>query len=358
MPKALETIRDFIVDRQEDLARKIVEQQWKLRPALESLYGQKEKARCQEDARSHLRYLSESIGAGEPALFVHYATWAKTMLSARNIPVEDLVLSLEAIMDVLDMELPVPMQLLVGDHVKSAIRALTFATDTPSFLDPGEPLAELAGQYLGALLRYDRHSAAALILKAVENKVSVREIYGNVFERCQYEIGRLWQTNVISVAQEHYCTASTQLIMSQLYPYIFRSDRTFRGAIVAACVSGELHEIGARMLCDLLEMEGWNTIYLGANVPAAGVSDALRDNRSNILALSASMAFHIPAVREVIAMVRLEIPPTRILVGGYAFKIAPNLWRDVGADYCARDASDAISLIDKLDEVVSPASKG
>jgi hypothetical protein len=39
---------------------------------------------------------------------------------------------------------------------------------------------------------------------------------------------------------------------------------------VAACVSGELHEIGVRMLCDLLEMEGWNTIYLGANVPTAG----------------------------------------------------------------------------------------
>ena len=31
-----------------------------------------------------------------------------------------------------------------------------------------------------------------------------------------------------SVAQEHYCTASTQLIMSQLYPYIFRSDRTYQ----------------------------------------------------------------------------------------------------------------------------------
>ena len=74
---------------------------------------------------------------------------------------------------------------------------------------------------------------------------------------------------------------------------------------MAACVSGELHEIGARMLCDLLEMEGWNTIYLGANVPTAGIVDVLRDNHSNILAVSASMTFHIPAVREVIAAVRL-----------------------------------------------------
>jgi len=184
----------------------------------------------------------------------------------------------------------------------------------------------------------------------VKNKVSIKEIYCHVFEPCQYEIGRLWQSNVVSVAQEHYCTASTQLIMSQLYPYIFRSDRTFRGIIVAACVSGELHEMGARMLCDLLEMEGWNTIYLGANVPTAGIVDVLRDSHSDILAVSASMTFHIPSVREVIAAVRLASPATRILVGGYAFKIAPNLWRDVGADYWTKDASEAISLIGRLDD--------
>jgi methanogenic corrinoid protein MtbC1 len=109
------------------------------------------------------------------------------------------------------------------------------------------------------------------------------------------------------------------------------------------------------MLCDLLEMEGWNTIYLGANVPTADIVDVLRDNHSDILAVSASMTFHIPAVREVIAAVRLASPETRILVGGYAFKIAPNLWCDVGADYCTKDAGAAIPLIDGLDDKMAGA---
>jgi methanogenic corrinoid protein MtbC1 len=277
------------------------------------------------------------------------------MLLARNIPVEDLVANLEVMLDVLGKELPTSVQVPAMAYVKSAIGSLTLANDNLSFLDTGQPLAELAHQYLSALLRYDRHSASNLILRAVENKVSIKEIYCHVFEPCQYEIGRLWQSNVVSVAQEHYCTASTQLVMSQLYPYIFRSDRTSRGTIVAACVSGELHEIGARMLCDLLEMEAWNTIYLGANVPTTGIVDVLRDNHSDILAVSASMTFHIRAVREVIAAVRLAMPETRILVGGYAFKIAPNLWRDVGADYWTKNATDAISLIDGLDDTMASA---
>jgi MerR family transcriptional regulator, light-induced transcriptional regulator len=349
MPRPPDTIREFIVQRQDHLAREIVARQWKLRPALELRYGPKGMARCLEDAGYHLSYLSEAVGASEPALFAHYVRWAKTMLSARNIPVEDLVVNLEVMLAVLGEELPAPMQLPTLEYVKSAIRDLVLATENPSFLDPSQPLAELAHQYLAALLRYERHAASDLIMRAVENKISIREIYFQVFERCQYEIGRLWESNVVSIGQEHYCTASTQLIMSQLYPYIFRADRTSRGTIVAACVSGELHEIGARMLCDLLEMEGRNTIYLGANVPAAGIVGVLRDNRSNILAVSASMAFHIPAVREVIAVVRSASPTTRILVGGYAFKIAPNLWRDVGADYWTGDASEAIFLISGLD---------
>src|ERR1700727_2501340 len=120
MPKTLETIRDFIVEKQADLARKIVERQWELRPALEQRYGKKGMARCLEDARYHLRYLSEAIGAGEQALFVHYATWAKTMLVARNIPVEDLVENLEVMLDVLGKELPPAMQIPTVDYVKSA----------------------------------------------------------------------------------------------------------------------------------------------------------------------------------------------------------------------------------------------
>ena len=192
--------------------------------------------------------------------------------------------------------------------------------------------------------------ASDLILRAAENRVGIKEIYCHVFEWCQYEIGRLWQSNIISIAQEHYCTASTQVLMSQLYPYIFRAEKEPRGTIVAACVTGELHEIGARMLCDLLEMEGWNTIYLGANVPSEGIAAVLLDNQSAILAISASMVFHIPAVREVIVAVRLQSPKTRILVGGHAFRIAPNLWRDVGADYFSRDAVAAISVIAELDQ--------
>src|ERR1700721_661242 len=129
-----ETMRDFIIERQEDLAREIVERHWKLRPYLEERYGEKGRTKCFEDARYPLRYLSEAVGAREPALFVHYVTWAKTMLAALTIPVEDLVANLEVMLDVLGKQLPTSMQIPALDYVKSAIGSLTLANKTHFFL--------------------------------------------------------------------------------------------------------------------------------------------------------------------------------------------------------------------------------
>jgi Predicted cobalamin binding protein len=69
--------------------------------------------------------------------------------------------------------------------------------------------------YKDALLNVQRYEASRMIFKAVEDGMDIKDIYIHVFESSQHEIGRLWQNNMITVAQEHFCTAATQMIMSQ-----------------------------------------------------------------------------------------------------------------------------------------------
>jgi len=45
-------------------------------------------------------------------------------------------------------------------------------------------------------------------------------------------VGRLWQTNRIGVTQEHLCTAVTQMVMSQLSPYLFTGERKERRVVI------------------------------------------------------------------------------------------------------------------------------
>jgi methylmalonyl-CoA mutase cobalamin-binding domain/chain len=115
---------------------------------------------------------------------------------------------------------------------------------------------------------------------------------------------------------------------------------------VATSVGSEAHEIGIRMISDLLEQAGWRTSYLGAGVPPADVVEQVALQRADVLAVSATMAGHIRGVRELIAMLRSDprCARVRVLVGGRPFTINPRLAAMLGADGWAPGAQEALEL--------------
>lgn len=237
----------------------------------------------------------------------------------------------------------------VADFLGRALDALE-----PGSADRAErsaPLGDLARAYLDEVLRGHREAAVAVVLDAVRRGTDVATALIEVLEPAQKEIGRLWQIGEITVAQEHYCTAITQLVMTDLYPFLFTGADSGR-RLVAVQAPGSLHEVGLRMVADLLEHEGWDTTYLGA-VPGPGpVIEALVERRAHVLAISASMPAHVRAVAALIAAVRND-PRTshvKVVVGGRPFLVAPNLAAGVGADGWAHDARETVALCSRLME--------
>lgn len=335
------------------IAESVTAKHFALKPELEACYGAIGREKCLQDAIYHLSYLSDALRVSQPSLFADYIAWAKVMLAGRGIPEKDLADNLVVLRQSLAEKLPDDFSQIACQYVDFGIEQLAESkAELPSHISAQEPLSDLAAQYLHALLRGRRDKASRLILDAVETKTaSIQQIYLHVFQRAQHEIGRLWQINQISVAQEHYCTAATQMIMSQLYPYIFSAERNGH-TLVATCVSGDLHEIGVRMVSDFFEMEGWDTFYLGANTPAPSILQTLKERNADLIVLSATMTFHIRFVRELIEKIRAgdETKNVKVLVGGYPFNVAPDLWREIGADGFAKDAPGAVATANKLME--------
>jgi methanogenic corrinoid protein MtbC1 len=325
------------------IAEELVDRQFAARPELSERYGPSGRQKCLEDAGYHLAYLADAMDAGEPALFASYVGWAKVMLGKRRIPLDDLASYLDLTRTLLVERFEGSTGALAAEYLTTGLARLpSCPTDLPSRLDANAPYGELARTYLEALLSGERHLASRMILDAVASGTGVKDIYQHVFQTAQHEVGRLWQVNEISVAQEHYCTAATQLIMSQLYPQVFASEKK-GGTLVATCVAGDLHEIGLRMVTDFFEMEGWNTFYLGANMPARAVVDTVVQRRAHVLCISVTIPLHLRAVRELIGRLRAapDCAAVKVLVGGHPFTVAPGLWRTIGADGSAENAQDA-----------------
>ena len=209
--------------------------------------------------------------------------------------------------------------------------------------ETGSGYHHLAARYLQILLRKDADTAIVLLLNAVEDGLPLKDLYLQVLQPAQYELGRLWQIGQISIAEEHFCTAATQQVMSRLYPRLFSTPKNGK-VLVATCIKGELHEIGMRMVTDLFELDGWDTHFFSATTPHSEILQALIDNRADLLALSATLTSHVKDLQELIALVHASTitPPPQIMVGGYPFNADPELWRRIGADGTARGAEEAV----------------
>jgi MerR family transcriptional regulator, light-induced transcriptional regulator len=217
--------------------------------------------------------------------------------------------------------------------------------DVPaSQLREDNPFKPMAEDYLKLLLAQDQSGATDLIFNAADVGIPIPNLYMNVLQPSLQEVGRLWQMNRISIPQEHYFTAATKTIMSQLYPYLIQRPSNGR-RLIATCIDGELHEIGIRMVCDVFTMSGWEAVYLGASVPVSEIVTLVGIEKPEILALSITIAPNLPKATALISAIRddPECAGTKIIVGGYPFNRCPGLWRRIGADACARDAASAVT---------------
>jgi len=332
-----------------ELAVEIVDRQFNSQKEFNKFYGESECKKYIEDTEYSLSYLFEAIEASSPELFEDYISWERIFLVNLGIPEERLKERLEVMEDVIIKNLPPERSSLAVKYIEDGIDNLTEPTIYKSFINEYKPLVRLLEHYLELLLNGDRHSAGKMIIEAVDNGISVKDIYLHVFQSSLYEIGRLWQENKITVAQEHYCTAATQLIMSQLYPYISKTKKTGR-VLVATSVSKELHEIGVRMVADFFEMDGWSTFYLGANTPTESIIETIITNKADLLIISATISSNIGEVMDLIRNVRScgECRDPKIIVGGYPFIVDKELWKKVGADGPAENAESAVEMAEKL----------
>lgn len=339
-----------ILDEAPDIATAATELFFKQRPELEAKYGKTGRIVSLQGVRDHLAHLSEAILSSSQTLFESYVTWAQEKLAARNIPASDLAVNLNCVKEILAQRLPIENYVIAAKYMNSALLQLEKkVTRQSSYLEAGAPLSSLARQYMNLLIEGDRGAASKVILDEVDKGTAVKDIYMHVFQPVQYEIGRLWQQAKLTVAQEHYCSAATQLIMSQLYYKIVTSEKNSH-KLVAACVEGDMHEIGIRMVSDFLEMEGWHTYCLGANMPLSSIIKALHKEKPDLLLLSATMTYHLHAITELITAMHADpnLQHIKVMVGGQPFNIAPDLWKEIGADGYATNASDALEQANKL----------
>ena len=305
-------------------------------------YGARAVSEGVRDAGFHLAFLAAAAEGDDPGAFASYARWTGRVLASRGIATTFLAENIRQVRDALAHRLPAEDMTTLAPHFDAALEALAAEPALPA----DAPLSVTADVFLQAILSGQRHAAVRIAREALRSGAKVPDLYLDVFQPVLYEVGARWEANRLTVAQEHMATAITQYVMAQIYEPPDAADGP-KGQVVLTGVEGELHNIGAVMVGDLLELGGWQVRFLGTNLPAGAVLSAMRESLPTHVGISATMLFNVTAVRQLIAAIRSEFQDrVRILVGGAAFRTAPGLWRQVAADAYASDLRSAQSVFD------------
>jgi methanogenic corrinoid protein MtbC1 len=304
-------------------------------------FGAGGRAACAEDIRYHLEFLQPTLETNDISPFLGYLAWLVQVLRNRSVPHQSVARSLDDLaaffLDRLgEQGVPIATALSAGTSaIADGVAASGFDQPCPARWDEAEA-------YSAAVLQAKQSEATALLERAFARSNSLPLVEVHVIQPAMYDVGRLWQQNGVSVAQEHFATALSQSWMARRMAQVNSVPGNGLRALFG-CLAENHHVMGSRMVADAFELGGWTTFNMIANASPEAVARQTRELRPDLVGFSASLPQHVRLVRQAIAALRKALGEEcpRIVVGGLVINQFPLLAEWVGAEVLGADAVSA-----------------
>jgi methanogenic corrinoid protein MtbC1 len=241
-----------------------------------------------------------------------------------------------------------------GLTIRQAVQLLEQAAEGP-IEPPNAHWAPLQRRLVDALLRLETAEADGVLGEAFAH-YSLEQVCTMLIQPALAEIGEEWHQGRVSSGQEHF---ATNILRRRLQALLSVYDVVSGTAtIVTACIPSEQHDVGLLILSLMLVRRGYRVVYLGADVPVAGLLAIVEQTHADLVCLSVTTPEAFEHFDEVVEALRAAPWTPLIAVGGQGVQdTSPML------QYCSwlyGSAEDVIGqIIDLLAQgrrdVLSPA---
>jgi excisionase family DNA binding protein len=204
-----------------------------------------------------------------------------------------------------------------------------------------------AGRLYDRLLAGDEAGAWQVVERALAGGAEPSQIYVHALGPVLNRIGDEWAAGSIEVVDEHRASAVASRVVGRMGPLFARRGRR-RGAVVLGSAPDDTHSLPVSMVADVLRGRGHRVVDLGGSTPPESfVAEATTADDLRAIGISAATTDGLRSATELIPLLRDELPPTTILLGGPAVA-TDDVARRAGADGWAVNAIDAGELVDAV----------
>ncbi|MCF8346816.1 MAG: cobalamin-dependent protein [Bacteroidales bacterium] len=208
-----------------------------------------------------------------------------------------------------------------------------------------DQLKKISIQLEHALLSLDQEAVVQIIREA-QNDASPGKIAGDLISATLVRIGDSWESGKLSLSQVYMSGIICENVIDTILPP--QSATRKSQPKMAIAVLEDYHLLGKRIICSTLRASGYELIDLGGGLSIERIVPIVKAEEIKILLLSVLMLPSALRVNELIAQLK-DIDVT-IVVGGAPFRFDEQLWKEVGADYCGKDSSEALEIVNKIME--------
>ena len=205
-------------------------------------------------------------------------------------------------------------------------------------------MTTLLDRVQAGILEGDSLGLAPLIEDALAEGMAPWEIVRQGVQPALEEVGERYVQGVFFLPEMMAAAAVAQDAMLRLGPHFRAGSKQDLGRVVLGTVRGDMHDIGKNIVSMMLQAAGFSVMDLGRDVAPEDFVRAVSDFQPCLVGLSALLSTTMGQMQKTIdalieAGVRSQV---KILVGGAP--VNPEFSREIGADGCAPDAAQAVSL--------------
>lgn len=337
------------------LLKKYVDDTLSSNPDIHDMIGNNPLQIMYDNHHHHAAFMATVFSVANYELLARTVPWVYRAYAAHHFSFDYFSLELNAWVDALDKYIAPEMTVEIKSVYAWMIKrhdTMIHLSQTEKQLQPpiSEDWLEKKAAFLAAALDGEHRKCLNIAKESISTGKDIELFYLHIIQPVMYEVGMLWERGAVSVAQEHLASAVVSRVMASVSMVDIVSDDDFPKVVITSAPN-EYHEIGAWMISDILEQEGWNVKYLGANTPAEDLLELLRSFQPKVLALSVTMPFNILKAKEIIKIVKEDTALNEILiiVGGRPFNENKDLWRSTGADYFAANAREIKAIMSDME---------
>lgn len=220
--------------------------------------------------------------------------------------------------------------------------------EKPSGIDLGAKaqMPDLKQAIFQAVVKGNRKSIVALVEQELVN-TQPQKLMEEILIPAINEVGKRYDQQIYFLPQLIAGAETMKLAIDYLEPMLTKDGiGEEMGTIVIATVSGDIHDIGKNLVTLMLKNYGFRVIDLGKDVPTEKILQTARNEKADIIALSALMTTTMVEMKRVVQEVKQQGLKVKVIIGGAV--ITESYAKEIGADGYSEDAQSAVALVKKL----------